>query len=323
MKKLLIAFLLLLVLGSCYAVSITAEDSIPANTLWSFRVTLPSATDFDDAKVELDGSRIVSFYTSPSNEIVSYDEDLSRIFSITEPDNSKVYFLLSPLSKGTHDLLLEVDGETVQEREVLFFEIFDADEQGDLESRLDSLRGTMNSVVEQVNGFEERLGKALTEEDKQALQSSINSVKDSITGLETRLGQQESESSTKMNVLLQDLEVQKARINDLNKPAIFGLGLFSLGGISPELQGIGILVVIVIAAAVLVAKFRDKIPLKKGLYGKPGKKAGFSRQDKDIAEQVMNEAQDEGSKGKWAFGDSKPVKEESKRFNVGDLIRKD
>ena len=106
---------------------------------------------------------------------------------------------------------------------------------------------------------------------------------------------------------------------------LFGVGFASLGGVSQELVGLGILFVVLIAAAVLVVKFRDRISLGKGLYGKPKKeKATFSKQDEDIAEQAMTEAQDEeGKKGKWAFGSEGQPKEGSKRFNIGDLIRKD
>lgn len=325
MKKLVFAFLVLAIASSCNAASIEVQDSVPAKTVWSFSVTLPNGEDFDDARVLLDGSRLISFYTDPSDEIVAYDEDSSRLFSSTEPEGRKVYFLVSPLAKGTHDIELKVDDETEDEREVSFFEIFDADEQGDLQSKLNSLRGTVNSVVEQVNGFEGRLSEALTEEDRQALQSSINSTKDSITALESRLKQQETESDAKIDVLLQDLEVQRARINDLNKPVLFGVGFASLGGVSQELVGLGILFVVVIAAAVLVVKFRDRISLRKGLYGKPKKEeATFSKRDKDIAEQAMTEAhEEEGQKGKWAFGSEERPKGGSKRFNIGDLIRKD
>lgn len=326
MKKLLFAFLVLAIMGSCYAVSIDVQDSIPANTVWSFSVRLPNASDFENAQVLLDGDSLIRVY-APSNKILSPDQediDKTRVFSNTEPIDNTIYFLVSPLAKGSHDIALKVDDEDETEKEVLFFEIFDADEQGDLQSRLDSLRGTVNSVVEQVNGFEGRLSEALTEEDKQALQSSINSTKDSITALESRLKQQETESNAKIDVLLQDLEAQRARINDLNKPLLFGVGFASLGGVSQELVGLGILFVVVIAAAILVVKFRDRIPVKKGLYGKPKKEeATFSKQDKDIAGQAMTEAQEETSKGKWAFGSKKQPKEESKRFNIGDLIRKD
>ncbi|GAI26586.1 unnamed protein product [marine sediment metagenome] len=77
-------------------------------------------------------------------------------------------------------------------------------------------------------------------------------------------------------------------------------------------------------AAVLVVKFKDKIP-KKGLYGKAKKKSAvFSQHDEDIANQVLTESQDESKSGKWAIEGAKPaVKAERKRFNIGDLLRKD
>ena len=74
-------------------------------------------------------------------------------------------------------------------------------------------------------------------------------------------------------------------------------------------------------AIILIVKYKDKIP-KRGIYGKIKEKPVFSEKDEDIAEQVMTESSEESQKGKWAFGEAKPEKEERKRFNVGDLIKK-
>ncbi len=50
----------------------------------------------------------------------------------------------------------------------------------------------------------------------------------------------------------------------------------------------------------------------------------FPQHDEDIADQVLNESQDNVKSGKWAIDGAKPVeKSERKRFNVGDLLRKD
>lgn len=320
MKKFALAFLVMILAGSCYAASIDVQEAVPADTVWSFSVTMPNPADFDDAKVLLDGTRIASFYTY--NDKIKFDEediDRRRVFSNTEPIGNTVYFLVSPLEKGSYELVLEVDDESRAEEEIEFFEIYDAEEKADLQTQLTSLRGSVNSLIEQYNAVESQLGEKLTEADRQALQSGIDSLQTAITNLE----EQETDSGNKISALNQEIQVVNTRVNDLNKATGFGIGFFSLGSIKPETRAAIVFILVVVAAAILVVRFKDRLPLKKGLYGKPAKKdVAFTKHDKDIAEQVMNETQEETEKGKWAFGTSKPVEKERKPFNIGDLIKK-
>jgi chaperonin cofactor prefoldin len=320
MKKFILAFLVIMVAGSCFAASIDVQEAVPADTVWSFSVTMPNAADFDEAKVLLDGTRIASFYTY--NDKIKFDEediDRRRVFSNTEPIGNTVYFLVSPLGKGRYELVLEVDDESRAEEEIEFFEIYDAEEKADLQTQLNSLRGSVNSLIEQYNEIEAQLGEKLTEADRQQLQSGIDSLQTAITNLE----EQETDSGNKISALNQEIQVVNMRVNDLNKSTGFALGFFSLGSIKPETRVAIIFILVLVAAAILIAKFRDKLPLKKGLYGKPKKEeVSFTKKDEDIAEQVMNETQDESQKGKWAFGPGKPAEQERKPFNIGDLIKK-
>ncbi len=324
MRKFLIAFLVMIVAGGSFAASIDVQEAVPADTVWSFSVTMPNAADFDNAKVLLDGTRIASFYTY--NDKIKFDEediDRTRVFSNTEPIGNTVYFLVSPLEKGSHELVLEVDDESRAEEQIEFFEIYDAEEKADLQTQLTSVRGSVNSLIEQYNAVETQLGEKLDEADRQQLQSGIDSLQSALTGLENSLEEQGTDSSSKINALNQEVQVVNTRVNDLNKASGFGAGLFSLGSVKPETRAAIVFILVVVAAAILVAKFKDRLPLKKGLYGKPAKKeVAFTKHDKDIAEDVMNETQEETEKGKWAFGTSKPVKQERKPFNIGDLIKK-
>jgi len=324
MKLIVVAVLLFAILGNCYAVSIEVQESVPANTVWSFSVALPSSDDFDKAEVFLDGEKIAGISGGSGIDVLPSSIDKTKVFSNTEPVGNRVYFLISPVSSGEHRLRLEIDNEEKDEENINFFEIYDADEKADLQTQINSVRGSVNSLIEQTNSFEETLGDALTESDRQALQSSINSVQNSLNSLESRLEEEAASSTSKANVLMEDLEYLKARTNDLNA-SIFGTGLFSLGNIGAEAQAGLAFLVIAVVAAVLLVKFKDRIPLKKGLYGS-GKKseALFSRHDEDIAEQVLQESQDEGKKGKWAAGSAQEPKEEPKRkgFSIGDLLRK-
>ena len=200
MKKILFAVLLLFA-GSCFAASIEVEENIPANTVWSFSVILPNGADFEDAQILLNGSNLISFDTNPANEIVAYNKDNARLFGSTEPIGNKVYFLVSPLAKGERDIVLEIDGQTADEETVDFFEIYDAEARADLQSQISSLKGNVNSLIEQYNQVEERLGSALTEQDKQELQSSISSLQNSLAGLESSLEEEAALTDTKIKAL--------------------------------------------------------------------------------------------------------------------------
>ncbi len=321
MRKFIFAFILLLLAGGCFAASVEVEQAVPAGTVWSFSVSLPNGQDFDGARVLLDGSTLVSF-TSPSDKIVSYDEDSSRLFSITDPENGKVYFLVLPLEKGDHVISLEVDGSQEAEEEVDFFGIFDAESSTSLKEQIDGVKNSVAGLIEQYNKLEDKLKAALTEEDKQQLQSSISSVESSVSQLEAAVEEQGEGTNTKIQGLVNDM--LSMRQETAEQPVGMFAGFASLGEVPPETASGVLAIIIVIGAAILLVKFRDWLPFKKGLYGKAGgKEMSFSKRDEDIAGQVMSESHEEASKGKWAFGKEKPVKQEKKRFNIGDLIRKD
>jgi hypothetical protein len=320
MKRLLFAFLVLVLAGSSFATSIDVQEKIPAETVWSFSVILPGAGDFSDADVFLNGNRIMSFYTY--NDKIKFDEadiDKTKVFSSTEPIGNRVYFLVAPLSRGEHEIAVEVDGEEEARKEVDFFEIYDAGESADMETQLNSVRNTTNSLLNQVAELE---AAALTEEDRQALQTSIDSIKSSVSLLEASLAEQGEDTSQKIDVLAGDVETLQDRTNDLN--ASMGTGMFSLFNLDPGVGMAIAFVVIAILVALALIRYKDRLPsLKGGLYGRQGDGA-FTERDEEIAGQVMSESQDEAQKGKWAYGDfqAKKPEPERKRFNVGDLIKK-
>ncbi|MBN2067086.1 MAG: hypothetical protein JW744_01320 [Candidatus Diapherotrites archaeon] len=325
MRKTVFAFLLVLLAGFCYSASINVEGSLPANTVWSFSVSLPNGADFDDATVFLEGTELISFYTNPSNQIIAYDADSTRVFSYTEPIGNNVYLLVSPMAKGSREITLEVDGVEEDNEEIGFFTILDADEQGDIQGQLNSLKGSLNTLIGQLNELEE---SALTEDDRQELLSKIASIEGSIYSIESSLASLESKANVNESEI-QGLSLQASdlmqRTADLNA-AISGTGLFGLGK-AGEMLGLAIVVIIVAIIALSFAysnRHKLKFNVKKSVYGKqkPAKSIqGFSRKDEDITSEVLEE---EGRKGKWAYGDHELKQEarESKRFQLGDLLKK-
>jgi|GEM_PF-5728644 len=322
MKRVAFALLVLLLAAGCGAASIEVQESVPASTVWSFSVTLPNAVDFDDAKVLLNGSNIASFYTY--NGKIKFEEDdidRAKVFSNTEPVSNRVYFLVSPLAKGTHTLKLEVDGAAADEKSVEFFEIYDAEGNADLQDQVTSVRGSVNSLVEQFNELEGGLANALGAEDKAELNAGIAEVESALSSLEAAVEEKGSERDAKINALNGYLQQLEARESEQEMQA--GTGFFSIPGIGMEMQALLLIAVVAAAAAFLVVKFRDRIPMKKGLYGKMKIMVpSFSNYDDDITEQAMKAAQKDGPDGKWAFGSEARKEEAHEGFGIGSLIKK-
>ena len=75
--------MVLLFAAGTSAASIEVQESIPANTVWSFSVTLPNGTDFDDARVLLDGDRIISFETVETRKL--HEEHAKSLAGVVRP----------------------------------------------------------------------------------------------------------------------------------------------------------------------------------------------------------------------------------------------
>ena len=323
MKRIFIAFMLVALLASCSAASIEVNENIPASTAWSFSVEFPNSSDFDIAQIFLDGGKVARVSGGSGIDVLPSSIDKTKIFSYTDSVERRIYFLVSPLEKGDHEIELEIDGDTVDEEAISFFEIYDAEGNADLQSQITSLRGNVNSVVEQFNEIKDKLDETLTEEDRYALEQSINNLETDVGALETEFENSSLQNQNRVEVLLEDVTALQARTADLNSSLAGGLGFLSLGSLNQGTMMIIATIIIAIVAAMLVVRYKDKISFKKGLYGKPRKnKVMFSQHDEDITEQVLNESQDSEKVGKWSFGDTKPVKEERKPFNIGDLLRK-
>ena len=322
MKRIALLLIVLLLAAGCGAASIEVQESVPASTVWSFSVILPNAVDFDDAKVLLNGSNIASFYTY--NGRIKFEEDdidRAKVFSNTEPVSNRVYFLVSPLAKGTHTLKLEIDGAAADEKSVEFFEIYGAEGNEDLQEQMASVRGSVNSLVGQFNELEGRLANALGAEDKAELNAGIAEVESALSSLEAAVEEKGSERDAKINALNGYLQQLEARESEKEMQA--GTGFFSIPSIGPEMQALLLIAVVAAASVFLVAKFRDRIPVKKGLYGKVKiEMPSFSQYDRDITEQAMKEAkEDPGPGGKWAV-ESESHREKEHKFSIGDIIRK-
>lgn len=316
MRKLLFAFLVIALAGYCSAASVEIKDTLPAETVWSFSVFLPNGVDFGNAEVLLDSSRLAYFQTDSADQVVLLEKDNSRLFSVSSASSNRVYLLVAPLVKGDHTVSLKVDGASIVEKTISFFEIGSFDDKQSMQDKIASLNGSVNTVINQINNLEE---DALTQEDRQELQASINELQGKLDSLEAELKQ---DAQNKANVLVGDIQVLQQRVDDLNKAAGFGIGFALLPEVKQETVMIALLAVAAVLAIALIVKFRDRIPLQRNMYGKFKKDAPvFSVRDDEISEQVSSQAAEiQSGSGKWAFEEtaSKP----KRGFGFRDMLKK-
>ncbi len=324
MKKLLSALLLFLLAVSCSAASINVQNAVPADTVWSFSVTLPDAGDFDEAEIMLDGSSLVTLYTR-SNKILVDVLNETKVLS-NAVVGSSVYLSIAAVGKGTHSIRLVIDGEEEASKEVLFFEVLAAEDQPDLQSQINSLHGSINSLIEQFNELDERAGGMLKEEDRQQLQAGIDELSAAVNSLEAQLQQQQvaaEQAEAELASLQQQAQALGRKALELDET--IASGLFGLAS-NPK-AGLSMVIIIVAAVViVLVVRNREKLQFKKGLYESHRKEEQepvvFSESEEEITGEVLQEEQ--GKSGKWAFkGKKAGPRAESKRFHLSDLLKKE
>ncbi|MCX6799025.1 MAG: hypothetical protein NTW59_02945 [Candidatus Diapherotrites archaeon] len=314
------------------AVSISAADSVAAGSVWSVSVSLPNAGEFNFAKIFLDGSQIAKVNGDSGIYFPPSSADSSRVLSATVSGNN-ANFLLAGLSRGTHTVSVSVDGGDSVGREVNFFDVLSAEEQGSLQSQLNSLRGSVNSLVEQYNALEGKGGGVLTEDDKQEFLGELGNVKASIEEMQQRLSAAESDGAAtkgELGLLLGDVEAlgakagvsvaaaENAALESSEQPT----GLFSLPPLDPGLE-MAMLVVVAAAAAIgLIFLNRGGLSRSGSVYS--GKSVPeFSSTYIEVKKEIEKEEEEEmqAKNPKWAF-DKKPAAEEKKPFGIGDIVRK-
>ena len=321
MRKLFLAFLLLLLFSVAYSASINASDSIAANAVWSFSVSLPNASEFDNAEVLLDGSSLGIKWYAPGDTILVDEKniDKTRVFSSSQPVSNTIYFMITPMLKGTHSIVLNVDSSESARKEIRFFEALDSAQQANLQTELSGLRGTVIALEERLNALQ---ADSLKKEDKDQLLAEINSLKGKIDSMQSSLDSfaaDESQNKESIDGLVaetQALRQQTTKLNESMESGFFGLG--------KSWQGIGLIAALLIVAIIVIAVAYSKRHLfhfKRSLYGKrmgPGDLgATLSEEDGGIAAAGLAA---EARPGKWAV--EKPVEEKRHRFHFGDLIKK-
>ena len=323
MKKALFCLLLPLLLAPLGAFAgINAPASIPADTVWSFSVSLPAAGEFSSARIFLDGTQVAKVNGDSGIYFPPNSVESSRILSNAIGGNT-AFFSVAALGKGTHTLKMQVDSIDPESREIYFFEVFNAESQRELQSQLDSVRGSVNSLITQFNSLEEKSNGALTASDKEELLAGIKELGSLAEALQAELELQKSENAAAQGEI-QSLSGEMSSLK--GKPVVTGSGAgagvagFFSAAILDSGAGMALIAVIVAAVfAVLLVKNRGRLRFRKSIYAKAEKAEEVSSINTKEVTEVLEEME---KKGKWAFVENKAAGEPKKPFSMGEIIRR-
>lgn len=318
MRKLLFASLFLL-LAAAASAAIDLQNSVAANSVWSFSVSLPEPSAFSSAKILLDDSQLIKIISDGSNTVPWPNSmDAARVSSNAVVGNS-VYLSVVGLPKGAHTIKVQVDDWSPESREVYFFEAMDAAEQSNLQSQLNSLKASVDTLTEEVNSFP---ADYLRKEDKDQLLAEISALKGKIDSMQSSLDSvaaDESQNKQGIQGLItetQQLRQQTTKLDESMQSGFFGWGKLT--------QGTGLIAALLIVAIIVIIIAYSKRHLfhfKKSLYGKRmnSEDLGATLGEEDGVIDAKGLAA-EAKPGKWAL--EKPVEEKRRRFHFGDLIKK-
>jgi len=319
MKKTLFCLLLLFAPLGVFA-EINAPASIPADTVWSFSVSLPAAGEFVSARIFLDSQQVAKVNGDSGIYFPPNGVESSRIFSNAIGGNT-AFFSAAALGKGTHTLKMQVDSKDFESREIYFFEVLNAENQQEVEAQLNSVKGSVNSLITQFNGLEDKSKGALTAADKEELLAKISGLGALAESLQAELQLQKSENSAAMgeiSALSREISLLKEKPKGIDLAA-GATGLFSAAALN---SGIGIALIMVIVAAIaiaLLARNIGRIGFKKSIYSKPQKEDAVSSINTNEVTEVLEEME---KKGKWAFDENKVADEPKKPFSMGEIIKR-
>ncbi|MFA5763862.1 MAG: hypothetical protein WC915_03535 [archaeon] len=339
-KSCFLIVFLILISTFAGAISISASDSVAQGQQWSMDVDLIGLSNGDEARVLIDDSQVFVVGKISDSLFVIDSKTSSKVIS-NNLNGNNLTIVYSGLNAGTYTLKVETNSESDQ-TSLSVFEVVTRAEQDILENKVSAfgdeitvLRGTINNLETELSTKDTQIANLTTENSN--LKNSMQYLESNITLLEQE-GKSKDEilSSVKddLNLLLTERE------ESLNSPIA---GMFAFGSEnSGFLIGILALIALVVVGVFIKSRTtsiydspllrRDEEPVvyetKEDSLLVPEEKkpilSGFFSKFKKaetIESPVLN-------KKRWATESYSPAetvkpKKEEKRFDLGDLIRKD
>ena len=361
-KNLLVLVVLALLLTAVSAISINVEDPQTQGSQWSFTVDFGSLSSVDEGKIYVDGESAITvfehsgeiFSASVSSKVLSYNVTGNSVVvayngmsagdhtikaetynggSVAEEQSVTINFL-KPLSQAEKQTLV--------------------DQINSLEGTISGLNSTTSTMKAEINALEDTL--ADKDSEINSLKQKNTELVNDLSQLEVEINSLEASGASNEEILMTvkgDLDVILEEREEAKKNPI--VGFFAAGANSSVMLIALVAIIAIIVIGVFIKKGspsiysssifsknddlkvpkESKVETKKEksiqdpesalLESEPVKKKGlFSRFKKEKSESGTESS---APMRKWAVESYNPsenpkVEKESKRFELGDLIKK-
>ena len=198
MKRIALVLVLLIAFAfSVQAVSLTAPQEIPASVNWSFTADFGSL-NFNEAKFLLDSRQLATVYVYNSELLVAQNSvDNSLVLNISL-SGTKAFVSMAGISEGEHSLKAEAytnnQVSDSGEVKIKFSNSLNEGYKTEVQQRLDSLQGSVNSFVVELNKLKAQIDETKTATS--ALQSADSETGAKITEMNSAMEKMDNEIKT-------------------------------------------------------------------------------------------------------------------------------
>ncbi len=331
--------------GFSNALSINAESEMVQGP-WFFEVNFSSLDDFETADVFVDSQKVYSVIRAP-NGFFETDSSSRIINSSLDKSSGRLAVYFSQLGEGTYLIEVESDRD-IEEKRVTFFKPVSVGEYESLQRELEDYSKEVSNLLSKIGSLEEEnktlssLVSDLRNENETLYEQNTN-LNLMLENIESKIVELEDEGKTKeeiITVIKDDLQILlDEREEALNNPLT---GFFAFGAQHSSLI-LGVFALVALLVAGLFVKSKTSSIYGSSLFGSD-----------DLVEEKMSEEDDSGisslnetkifpgksffskfrkkertekpKKKKWAtepYHGSEKKEKDDKRFNLGDLIKKE
>ncbi len=339
-KPILLLLILVFSLGFVNSLSVSVDSPLSQGQQWSINANLSSLNNGENVRIYLDSEQIF-VVTKVDNLYLEVTSSSRVVNSILNKDNGFLTLVCSGLSTGNYDIELKSSNDSVG-ASVVFFEPSSKSDQEKLENDVSILEGQINSLKSTISTLEQQ--NQVKDSQISDLLKENSELDSALILLESKLRLLEQEGKSSEEIILEmksdlnDLLVE--RENQKNSPLS---GMFAFGAQNSGIL-IGLFALIALIVVGIFIRSRTGSIYSSSLFG-----------DDDVAPDLNPVESDESSlnetrvspfksffsglkkkkspvlnsnKKKWAVepyhGEEKnSVSKEEKRFDLGDLIKKD
>jgi len=261
LKKLIILAFVLLISAGALALSIDAQNQIPAGSTWSFTVDYSSLSSGKELKVSLDNEVLFVLFERNGSVFVDSKENSSKVLAITQT-GGKVSASIVGANEGSRTLKAEIfssngDSADLDSITISFFIPISQDEREILNSRINTLESELSKEKTKSLNMELDLNNKQTEINY--LNTANSNLVEKISSISSEIGQLKDKGATSEQIV-QKLQTDLNQLVEEKQNPIQGLAL--LGG-----NNGGIIAIIFIALLAVIGLVVYRRGKNEKLYG--------------------------------------------------------